>query len=85
MTITEYAKKIADKLANSPSNYRSILDEAERVINNSHLSDLDIKQFWIELYREYESRPRTITEKQGSSELDKIIDAAKAIIAKKAN
>ncbi|MGY1511026.1 hypothetical protein ACW7GX_11505 [Aeromonas hydrophila] len=89
MTLNEYANKISQKIINSPYSYEEIISEAERVLESSKISAKGKKQFWIDLFKLLEEffkiHSSFAFESQDSSELSKVVEMAKLIIAKKAS
>ncbi|HBC7422426.1 hypothetical protein [Serratia marcescens] len=89
MTLTEYVKKISDKIQQSPYSYNEIISEAERVLDKSNITERGKKQFWIDLYNSlkdfFKLHQSYSFESQGSDELSKAVAMAKSIIAKKAS
>jgi hypothetical protein len=84
MTIDEYRVKILGllKACSSEKEARSILNNADKVLDNSDISESSKKKFWINLYENLGDEYALI-EKQASSSLSAIIAAAKEVIAKK--
>ncbi|UAN60155.1 hypothetical protein [Serratia sp. JSRIV004] len=83
MTVTEYAKKIAIKIYNNQDNYKEIIKEAERVLDNSNIKQESKDEFWVILYKELSSKPVVCMDSQDSGDLNKLLYAAKAAIAAK--
>ncbi|WP_311749143.1 hypothetical protein [Proteus terrae] len=83
MTITEYAKEIADRIYHNEEQYKEIIQEAENVLNNSNIRQESKDEFWIILYNELSKKSEPMMESQDSHDLNKLLTAAKAAVAAK--
>ncbi|MBG6016829.1 hypothetical protein I5F00_08475 [Proteus mirabilis] len=88
MTPKEYAVITAKKIIDNPYSAMELVEEAERVLEKSNISEYSKKQFWIDLHFELKDHLDLYLvagmESQDSEDLSKIIAQAKAAIAKKA-
>ncbi|UEM37669.1 hypothetical protein [Pectobacterium aquaticum] len=83
MTSKEYAQKIATQLWDAPHNYKEILINAERVINNAFLTKEAKQRFWVELYHYLGGNKNISTASQDSAKLHELIAKAKSIVVQK--
>lgn len=86
MTPNEYLNKISKEIRECLTDKQAIevVEKAERVLDNSNISESSKKQFWVDLYEELGGESSWVCESQDSAALSAIINAAKAIIALKA-
>ncbi len=85
MTLNEYLKKILKQIQDSSSEAEaiSVVEKAQKVLDDSNISESSKEQFWIDLYEELGGDYILVMESQGSSALSEIIAAAKTVIAQK--
>ncbi len=87
MTLNEYVEKITQEIKDSASKQKalSVVEKAQRVLNDSKIAKSAQEQFWIDLYESLGGSREFIAESQDAAALSAIISAAKAVIAEKAN
>ncbi|NIF50228.1 hypothetical protein F3J28_20930 [Enterobacter sp. Ap-1006] len=80
MTSEEYAKKISERLNDNVSDYENILNNAERVLNDSNISQMNKDIFWITLSNIFNS-DQQISENVSNKNLNREVLAARQAIA----
>lgn len=85
MTLDEYRKKILREIERCGSESQAIatVEKAQRVLNNSNISERSKNGFWVELYESLGGAYTLTVESQATSSLSDIIGAAKSVIAQK--
>ncbi|WBA13681.1 hypothetical protein [Salinivibrio proteolyticus] len=85
MTLNEYLNQTEEKILRASSLYEveSILKSAQKVLNESKISEEEQRQFWADLYKKLGGDQDVVLEKQGADSLSDILAAAKRVIADK--
>ena len=83
MTLAEYRQQVFDeiRLSNSTQNVKDKVNEVNKVLIESKISDFNRRQFLTQLYKDLESSNLYKIERQGAASLSAIIVAAQAVIA----
>jgi len=83
MTLDEYRKQVFDEIRHSASSQsaKDKVNEANNILVESKISDVNKRQFWTQLYKDLENANLYVTEKQSATSLSAIVAAAQAVIA----
>ncbi|MER5080444.1 hypothetical protein [Providencia stuartii] len=80
MSPEDYAKKVAIRLHDDISDYEDILNNAQNVLDNSNISQMNKDIFWITLSNIFNSNQQ-ITENVSNEKLNNQVLAARQAIA----
>ncbi|MCK4819856.1 hypothetical protein KA005_29090 [bacterium] len=86
MTHNEYRNKVFGQIKTSNTRLEviDVIENAQKVLDDSNTSESSQKQFWVELYEQLGGDDFVLLEKQAGSSLSDIVAAAKSVIAQKA-
>lgn len=80
MSPKDYAKKVAIRLHEDISNYKNILNNAQKVLDDSNISQMNKDIFWVTLSTEFNCN-QPVVENVGSKIINQQVLAAKQAIA----